>query len=232
MIFFVRYNMLIMSGLFVVVALILYQVSNIEPVRYPTFIIQGAVFLDDVIIYIAALEILKFSLKERRVLTTLQYRQADFSFNQTRLLALISAFPFGLGVSSFLKGLSKKDIDTKPISEGMTASMLIYPTTLASGFVFDSFGLSSLPALFLFGLPVVIVIFLASFKKPLSSFIKSRMFVITTILGFCNYIYLLALSQYIPQYFMIKQAFFHHNIAYLQYKNCCRYSLRIMGRSK
>jgi hypothetical protein len=98
--------------------------------------LEGALFLDDVLIYVAALGVLKYTLTNRRIFAKLQYHQSHFSYGGTCFLALVSAFPFGLGVSSFLKGLSKKDINTKPISEGMTASMLIYPSTLASGFVF------------------------------------------------------------------------------------------------
>ena len=145
--------MLIMSALFLVMALVLYR-AGLTPVdANVNFILQGALFLDDVLIYIAALEIIKSALSHRKILAELQYRPDFFSYHQTRLLAMVSAFPFGLGVSSFLKGLSKEDIDTKPISEGMTASMLIYPTTLASGFVFDTFQLTSLAATFLSDCP-------------------------------------------------------------------------------
>ncbi|MDC9723270.1 MAG: hypothetical protein PSN34_10955, partial [Urechidicola sp.] len=215
MIFFIRHNMLIMSCIFVIIALFLYQLGSVDAVKLPYLILQGAVFLDDVLIYILALEILKLALSTRRIFTNLRYSQVDLSYDQTRLLALVSAFPFGLGVSSFLKGLSKDAINTKPISEGMTASMLIYPTTLASGFVFDSFGLSSLPTLFLFGVPIVISIFLISLKKPLLALTKSRLFLITTALGLCNYAYLLTLSQFIPHYFMLKQALFFIIISFV-----------------
>ena len=215
MIFFVRHNMPIMSCVCFIIALILYYSMSVELMKYPELFLQGAILLDDVLVYILALQILKSSLNTRRIFTNLQYNQVDYSSDKTRLLALVSAFPFGLGVSSFLKGLSKSAINTKPISEGVTASMLIYPTTLASGFVFDSFGLSSLSALFLFGLPVVITIFLISLKKSLLSLVKTKLFLIVAVLGLCNYLYLLTLSQFIPQYFMLKQALFFILISFL-----------------
>ncbi len=211
--YFIRYNMLIMSGFFIAIALFLYNASAVASEKYAEFLIQGAAFLDNVLVYIAALEILKSALSQRRVFAGLQYRPSEFSYHQTRLLALISAFPFGLGVSSFLKGLSKEDINTKPISEGMTASMLIYPTTLASGFVFDSFGLSSLAMLFLFGLPIVVFVLLRSFKGLPATLTTSSLFRVTATLGICNYIYLFTLSQFIPHHFMLKQAAFFVLIA-------------------
>ena len=197
-----------MSALFIVMALVLYR-AGLTPVdANVNFFLQGALFLDDVLIYIAALEILKIALSQRKILAELHYRPDFFSYHQTRLLALVSAFPFGLGVSSFLKGLSRDGIDTKPISEGMTASMLIYPTTLASGFVFDSFQLTSLAATFLFGLPLVFLLFLSFPKKTLLSLLKSNLFRVTAALGVLNYFYLVILSHFIPHNYMLKQAAF------------------------
>ncbi len=101
--FFIRHNILIMSCVFVIIALFFYRSMSVDPEKYPNLIFQGAVFLDDVLIYVLALEILKISLNNRRIFKQLQYNQVDFSYNQTRLLALVSAFPFGLGVSVFVK---------------------------------------------------------------------------------------------------------------------------------
>jgi hypothetical protein len=170
--------------------------------------LKGALFLDNVLIYIAALEILKGALNKRKVMVALAYMPADFSYSQTRLLAMVSAFPFGLGVSSFLKGLSDENINTKPISEGMTTSMLMYPTTLASSFVFDCFQLTSLSALILFGLPLVLLMLLPLTRSSLLTLIKSSLFKMVVLVALVNYVYLVVLSQLIEQHYMLKQAAF------------------------
>lgn len=201
----------IMSIVFIVMAYVFYNVS-IEPFSTNT-LLKGIFFLDNVLIYIAALEILKASLSQRKILNDIKFNPNFFSYHQTSILSLVSAFPFGLGVSSFLGGLSKEEINIEPISKGMTASMLIYPTTLASGFVFDSFRLTSLTELFLFGIPIVIFLLLPWQKGSLSVLAKSNLFRIIVVLCIVNFVYLLCLSQFIANYFMLKQSAFFVIIA-------------------
>ena len=201
--------MQLMSAVFVVIALAFYSVSLAPSDVNFNFLLEGMLFLDDVLIYIAALEILKSALIQRKLFAELDYKPAFFSYHQTRLLAMVSAFPLGLGVSSFLKGLSKDDINTKPISEGMTASMLIYPTTLASGFVFDSLQLApSLFNLFMFGLPIIFMLFMPWPKETLAALVNSNLFRMLAVLALGNYIYLLILSQFFTHHYMLKQAAF------------------------
>ena len=178
--YFIRHNMLIMSGVFLAMMRAFYQASLAPSGLEISFLLEGMLFLKSVLIYVAALEILKGALILRRVFSELRYQPGDYSNRQTWLLAMVSAFPFGLGVSSFLKGLANERIDTKPISEGMTTSILTYPTTLASGFVFDSLEMSSpLVAVFLFGLPVVVAVLLPWRAGSIRELIKSRLFLMT-----------------------------------------------------
>lgn len=222
--------MLIMSVVFILIALFFY-INNIEPLT-TSIALNGILFLDNVLIYVAALEILKASLYRRRILISLEFNPNSFTYHQTIILSLASAFPFGLGVSSFLKGLSKEEIYIEPISKGMTASMLIYPTTLASGFVFDHFKLSSLSELFIIGIPIIFLLLLPWQKGSLSALAKSYLFHVVILLCIINILYLFLLSKFIPNYFMLKQSAFFTFIALIIHPNIIFSTVNILWKAR
>lgn len=177
--------------------------------KYPENIsdfLKGYFFLDSVLVYIIALEILRFSLKKRN--TKIVFKQKDYSKQEVNIISLLSAFPFGLGVTSFLKGISKKDLKTAPISQGMTLSMFVYPTTLASGYIVDYFNINSLFSVFFYGLPLVILMLFPLKKISLSLLLNSRLIHIIVLLGIINFIYIWFVSIYFNISFLIKQAIF------------------------
>ena len=215
--FFLKYNMEIMSLIFIIISFILFLDTTPFYEAGLTSFFKGFLFLDDVLIYIIGIEVLKASLTDRSLLKSLRYDASDYSKNQTRVLSFFSAFPFGLGVSSFLKGLASDPIDTKPISQGMTLSMLVYPTTLASGYVFDTLEMQSILSILVNGLPIVIICFILMVKKENNFFgsFPLKLLSIVIILGLINYIYLQLFSYFIPNNFMIKQSIFYLLIAFI-----------------
>lgn len=137
-----------------------YRLSDGVDSFYQTTI-EGFFFLDNVIVYILTLSFLKLSLINRNIFKKMDFDQLKSSPIETKVISFLSAFPFGLGVSSFIKALSKGSIDTKKISRGLTSSMLIYPTTLASGYIFDFYEFDSIFSVFLLG---CLYVFLLSFQ--------------------------------------------------------------------
>lgn len=208
MTYFLKHNLIIMATIFLLVGSVLYFVFISQNESNISFFLEGMFLLDDVLIYITCLEVLKRALMDQEKLQWLTYKKQEYSYFQTRVLSFVCAFPFGLGVSSFLKSLSKTEINTKPISEGMTSSMLIYPTTLASGFVFDYFKLTSISNLFILSLPLCLFIIFPIKHFSLKTLLYSKLFWCVLFLSIVNYIYLIILSIYIEHYFMIKQSAF------------------------
>lgn len=208
--FFLKYNMLIMGGSFAFISLILYALTNTLDFQH---VLIGVSSSKNILLYLFSLGLLKLSLENRQNFQSVTYHQEEYSYYQRQILGIMSAIPFGLGVSSFFKGISnhKTEVDIKPMSEGMTASMLIYPSTLASSFAYDFLGMNSLLTLFLLGFPIVFILFFPKEKQDISDIkelLKSKFFLMVFILGGINILYISILSLFFNKGYVFKQAIF------------------------
>jgi hypothetical protein len=197
---------LYLSALMIGLSIVVRQVSHSE-LSISSMIGRGTMLLSDVLVYTASLEVLKECLKSAPILDCYQYNQNAYTAKQTKLLAIASSLTFGLGVSSFFKGLAKGDVDTKAISEGMTASMLLYPTTLASSYIYDDLGLSSLSALFLAGLPIAILMLLPITLRDIHKVASSSIFRLSLALAIGDLIYLFVAGFFVVGHITLKQSF-------------------------
>lgn len=204
--------LIFISAILVTLALCLHL--NIEDgTKNISSFLEGAFLLKYVIVYLISLEILKTSLSSKKNLFNLNFDLNSLSKNQLRFISLLSAFPFGLGVSSFLQGISKTIVSTKYVSQGMTLSMLIYPTTLASGFVFDYYKINFLFSISIYGIPVILL-FLFPYNKNLV-FKKYGMLVLKIImLAIINILYINFISFFFENNFLIKQSLFFIMLAF------------------
>ncbi|MEG9883149.1 MAG: hypothetical protein V6Z86_00745 [Hyphomicrobiales bacterium] len=168
--------------------------------------LKGFLFLKSIIVYIVSLEILKRSLCKAKNYN-LQFHQNFYSDGEIKILSMFCAFPFGLGVSSFLRGIANEKINTLPVSQGMTLSMLLYPTTLASGYILDYFSINSIYYSFIYGFPVA---FLMIFNKKLSlkNLIFDKLTYAVIFLGVINLTYIWFVSMFFETNFLIKQSVF------------------------
>ncbi|MFT6915594.1 MAG: hypothetical protein ACJAWL_001903 [Motiliproteus sp.] len=217
--FLLKNYLVAMGGLFLLISFIIQICSydNISMSLYKAF--EGMVFLKAVIIYVVAMEVLKTSILNRSAFKSLFFVQENASNIETKTLSLICAFPFGLGVSSFLKGLSAGEIDTKTISRGLTASMLLYPTTLASAYIFDFFKIDDLLSVFAIGAPICILMLLPSFGGLSSCIVNKRLFKVVLCFATMNIAYLYAASLLVSGSILIKQSIFFILLSMIFKKN-------------
>lgn len=199
---------LVLSALMIGAALGVRQITNTTSVDIVHTLINGYLLLAEVIVYIAALEVLKECLRTSPLLSRYGYYQALHTSMQTRLLALASAFAFGLGVTSFLGGLAKDKINAKEISEGMTTSMLMYPTTMASAYIYDVLGISSMPALILAGMPIALGVLSPCSYGAIYGTIRSPAFRLACIFGAIDFVYLALFDLVLPGHVTLKQSLF------------------------
>ncbi len=199
-----QYYLVLTFVLFTILSSIIFEVYD-----YPETIgefLKGYLFLDSVMIYIISLEILRFSLKKNKM--NIYFKQNHYSKQEVNIISLLSAFPFGLGVTSFLKGISKEELVTAPISQGMTLSMLVYPTTLASGYIVDYFKINSLFTIFLYGLSLATLMIFSLNNISILNLFKNRLVNIIILLGVANFFYIWFISIFLNISFLIKQASF------------------------
>lgn len=189
-----------------IIAFLVY-VFYIPPLKKSFFnFLEGFLFLKFIIVYIVSLDILKRSLYKIRNYN-LQFHQSFYGDSEIKILSMFCAFPFGLGVSSFLRGIANEKINTLPVSQGMTLSMLLYPTTLASGYILDYFSINSIYCNFIYGLPIVVLMI---FNKNLSlkHLISDKLIHIVIFLGVINLAYIWVASMLFKTNFLIKQSIF------------------------
>lgn len=218
-----------MSVFFTILALVLSIFTNTKDVN----IISGFIFLKYVIIYVIALELLKMSLSSKNSkFLDIKFDSHKYTYSETIVISLLSAFPFGLGVSSILKGLSKNSINTLPISQGMTMSMFIYPTTLASGYVLDYYKLSSILYIFIYGLPIVFAIVFVFKNISFAKLAKDKLVVSILKIGTINVIYIAGMSILIDGNFLLKQSFFFIALSIINNKSILLYSLKAIYNVK
>ena len=135
--------------LFLSIAIFMYKYTISSEYRNYVDFFQEFLFLKYILIYIFTLEILKLSLNDFKR-NDIYFNQSKYSNTEIKILSMFSAFPFALGVSSFFQTISDKNLNTLPISQGMSINILLYPTTLASAYMFDYFHINSLLNTFMY----------------------------------------------------------------------------------
>ncbi len=190
-------------------AVILY--INFLPTREQNLysFISGFLFLKWVIVYVVSIEILKYSINKWDKKDSFEFNQNQYTKMEIKLLSLVAAFPFGLGVTSFFNGLSKQSIKTLPISRGIAISIVLFPTTPASGFVLDYYRITAIYEVFLIGLPIAIAMIYSLKEFSIYNLIKTKFLLFIISIGILNFIYIAILSFFIEGYFLLKESIFY-----------------------
>jgi len=193
---------------------------------------NGFLFLKSVIIYVISLEILKKSLSSWNENTKIKFNQKDYTNSEMKILSVFSAFPFGLGVTSFFKGISKNNINTLPISQGLAISILLYPTTPASGYILDFYQIENMYEIFLYGLPIALLMLLSFKNLSMKHLLNTQFLVLIVLMGVVNFIYIEIISIWIKGHFLIKESFFYILLSFYINRNIFKDFLPIIINTK
>lgn len=197
-----------MSVFFLILSMIILTLSTKLNSNAVLDFFKGFLFLKSAIIYLLSLELLKHSLNRQTTKLKVKFNQCNYNNIEIKLLSLVCAFPFGLGVSSFLRGVSSEPLKTSDISQGTTASMLIFPTTLASAFLIDYFNITSLISVLIYGLPISFVMIISLKSNSINNIIRSEILFTVVVLAIINACYMWTTSLIIESNFLFKQSLF------------------------
>lgn len=193
---------------------------------------SGFLFLKWVIFYIVSLEILKFSINKWEKKDKFEFDQNQYTKMEIKLLSLIAAFPFGLGVTSFFNGLSKKRVETLPISQGIAISIVLFPTTPASAYVLDYYRISAIYEVFIIGLPIVIAMIFSLKEFHVHNLIKTKFLILIISIGILNFIYIATLSFFVDGYFLLKESIFYLFLSLYFNKHFFRSVINVIIKTK